>query len=143
MKYNIYDKDNIENAIKYYYKNKVSHKEAYEKFNIKRATYFTYLKVYKETGFSQNGGNKKYEDYEKTNNIFKKKEKEKSNDVLEVMNNLGGGRGNKNKHSGFTDIIEQQEKKNNNEPNIKKAPKRVSGILNRGLDIEIGKYSKQ
>ncbi len=144
MKYNIYDKDNIENAIKYYYKNKVSHKEAYEKFNIKRATYFTYLKIYKESDFSQTGGNKKYEDFQKTNNVFKKKEEAKSKDILEVMNNLGGRcGGRKNAHSGFTDIMEKQEKKNNNESNVKKEPKRVSGILNQGLDIEIGKYSKQ
>ncbi len=115
MKYNIYDKDNIENAIKYYYKNKVSHKEVYEKFNIKRATYFTYLKIYKESDFSQTGGNKKYEEFEKTNNIFKKKESEQNKEVqknvMEIMNNAGGRGGSRNKHSGFTDAIEQHKKK--------------------------------
>ena len=75
--------------IKFYYKNKVSHKEAYEKFNIKKTTYFTYLKLYKDNEFTQTGGNKKYEEFEKTNNIFKKKEKERTSDILEVMNNLG------------------------------------------------------
>lgn len=42
------------NAKKYYYKNKVSHKEVCEKFNIKQATYFTYLKIYKESDFFTN-----------------------------------------------------------------------------------------
>ena len=93
MKYNIYDKENIENAIKFYYKNKVSHKEVYEKFNIKRATYFTYLKICKEIDFIQIGGNKKYEDSEKINSVFKKQkdiieqEKKKNNDNVQTKKN--------------------------------------------------------
>jgi hypothetical protein len=57
--YNNYDKNIIDEAINYYLKNKVSHKKVYEKFNIKRATYFTYFKIHKDKfSTEQIGGNK-------------------------------------------------------------------------------------
>ena len=64
-----------------------------EKFNIKRATYFTYLKICKEIDFIQIGGNKKYEDSEKINSVFKKQkdiieqEKKKNNDNVQTKKN--------------------------------------------------------
>lgn len=95
MKYNIYDKQNIEDSIQYYYTHNVSHKETYEKFNIKRATYFLYLKIYKESDYAENGSNKKYEDFQKINRIFQRKAERAEQ---EKMNKLQGVRANNAKH---------------------------------------------
>ena len=136
MKYNIFDPENMEKAFKFYYNNYVSHKETYEKFNIKPATYFSHLRVYKSRENMQKGGicknietlNNIILQKEKTqkggkiqncknietiNNIFFKKEtdKEQKSNAMEMMNNIGK-RKERSKHIELSDVVVEEHKKN-------------------------------
>lgn len=51
MKYNSYEIDEVRKAVDFYKTHDLTHKEVYEKFGIKRATYFSYYRMF---------GNEKY-----------------------------------------------------------------------------------
>lgn len=123
--YKNYNEINFSKIFEEYQKNNLTQTEISKKYNIPYSTFNSRYVKWKMQ-YMNGGGNKKQNDSEKLNSIFKRKdtsenkksEKEKSNNVMEVMNNMGG-KGQRNKHSGFTDIIEQQEK-NNKQQNKKK-----------------------
>lgn len=117
MKYNIYDESNINDAIKYYYNNKVSHKETYEKFNIKRSTYFTYLKLNKDKYLPQNGGNK---------NIFKTKTNITSSTKEHIIKN-----DNEENSKKFVDFFTNNIKPQKQEKTTKQKPQRLENYLNK------------
>lgn len=142
--YKNYNEINFSKIFEEYQNNNLTQTEISKKYNI---PYSTFNSRYVKWKMQYMSGGKKNNDSEKISDIFVKKEKSDKNEIgkniMDIMQNAGG-RGVRNKHSGFTDILDkvEQTKKNNNDGNNDKKPKRISGILNQGLDIEIGKYSK-
>lgn len=99
MKYNVYNKENVELAIKYYLSNDCSHKEAAEKFDIKLQTYYKYLREYKAGVIVfQDTWNRRHDEMVKLNNVLDKVDalkakKEKENitpksKIIEVTKNF-------------------------------------------------------
>ena len=124
--------DLIKKAIKTYLSGNETQKEICKKYDINFHSFKRLLPLYKKNQNMEGGElnnktgsifvNKKNNNSSNTsnkNNIpylsdenKRKNDKEREKQAIEMMNNLGG-RGNRNKHSGFTDIIEEQEKKKN------------------------------
>jgi len=71
------------------------------KYNFSYSTYNHYLRIHKTKNLMEGGE-------------IKQQKKQNNDNIMEVMHNVSR-RGNKNKHSGFTDIIEQNEKKKEQE----------------------------
>lgn len=74
------DLDIVKDCIKYYIKNDVSQKEAYEKYKIKKTSFYTYYKIYgeefkKKNAKKMSGGDLEFSDVKseltgKTTNLF-------------------------------------------------------------------------
>ncbi len=116
MRYNSYltNPEPLIRAYEYYINNNLTQKEVCAKFKICYHTFKSYIGKIRggqlqKRNFSVEVKTQNNCENEKntTDNVFKKKEKK--NDVINVMNDMGG-RGKKNEHSGFTDVIEKQKK---------------------------------
>ena len=137
--YRNYENENINfNKIFAEYQNtKITQKELCEKNNIPLTTFNTRYMKYK----LMCGGNlKKLSENEQNKKI------EKNKNIMEVMNNAGK-RGGGNKHSGFTDIIEEQNKKKIYEQSQQPKKKNVVSLENMynisGIFNEADKISKE
>lgn len=116
--YKNYDNVNFNKIFTEYQNTKITQKELCEKNNIPLTTFNTRYMKYK----LMNGGNLRVQnENEKPNSIFKKQKEtsEQNKNAMEVMYDVGK-RGGKNKHSGFTDIIEEQNKKDKEKQSNKK-----------------------
>jgi hypothetical protein len=121
----IENKDLMNNCINDYINGKQTQQQCCKKYEISLNTFKGYFRLYK-TQQKMSGGEKKDMSIfqKKNNNLSNTEEKKKAKEVIDIMQNLGGRGGNKNKHSGFTDIIENHEnekkKQNNNTQDKKK-----------------------
>ncbi len=155
MRYNSYlsNPEPLIRAYEFYVNTKLTQKEVCTKFKVCYHTFKSYIGKMRggqlqKRNFSIEVKNQyNYENIKETSdNVFKKKEKtDKKHEIIDVMNDMGG-RGRKNAHSGFTDVMEnhkknieqkqQQQNINQNQPPKKKKVVsldemyNISGFLN-------------
>lgn len=128
------NKELMNNCINDYVNGNQTQQKICEKYKISLNTFKGYFRLYKTKNNLMEGG--QMEKPKKTvDNIFKKKtdtsqtgNKDKANNdnnnIMEIMYNASR-KGKNNKHSGFTDIIEQNEKKKEQEKPKQQSNKKV------------------